>query len=134
MILTKSQIQSVENKLRELVPDLQMIYLFGSGVTKDFTDKSDVDLAVVALDSAWEKNSWTIVGELSNIVNRDVDLVNLRSTDTVHQMEIVGKGQLLFHTNDVDAFENRIYQLYLSLNEDRKEILEGIESDLSVYG
>jgi len=43
---------------------------------------------------------------------------------------------LLFRKNEkiVVDFENRVYQLYLTLNEDRREILEDISKSGKIYG
>ncbi|NQZ78417.1 MAG: hypothetical protein HRT61_20255 [Ekhidna sp.] len=88
-------------------------------------------------DKSHEKEAvWLVASKIADLVKRDVDLIDLKEANTVQQMEIVGRGIRLFCEEDYDmgAIEDKIYQLYITLNEDRKVILDGIKADLSVYG
>lgn len=136
MILNKVQVETITNILKENVPLLQAVYLFGSGVSDFFNDESDVDIAFVSNETYSKEEVWSVANKIANVVKRDVDLVDLMDANTVYQMEIVGKGVLLFHEKEFDfgAVEDKIYQLYITLNEDREVILEGIKRDQSVYG
>jgi predicted nucleotidyltransferase len=50
------------------------IYLFGSLVHGDFSDKSDIDLAVKGLE---KRHYFKILGKLIMALDRSVDLINL---------------------------------------------------------
>lgn len=136
MILNKGQVETIITILKENVSFLQATYLFGSGVREDFNDESDVDIAFISDKIYPKEDIWTVASKIADVVKRDVDLVDLMDANTVHQMEIVGNGVLLFHesTFDYGEMEDKIYQLYITLNEDRKVILDGIKEDQSVYG
>lgn len=67
------------------------IYLFGSLVNGDFTEKSDVDLAVKGLK---KRNFFKILGKLIMALDHSVDLVNLEKKDRFSSM-LKKKGELL---------------------------------------
>lgn len=136
MIIDESQIKRVVELLTAKLNGVLSIYLFGSGVTNEFNRLSDVDLAVLCKDKIPTDLIWEIRSELENIVLRDVDLVDLRSTSLLHQMQVIYKGEKLYNkeAKATDLFEQHATELYLTLNEDRKIIMDGIKQDLSVYG
>jgi len=62
---------------------------------------------------------------LEQLLEREVDLINLRLVSTVFQNEILDSGRLII-VNDAEAvreFEMRIFSFYQKLSEERKEIL-----------
>jgi predicted nucleotidyltransferase len=67
------------------------IYLFGSLVNGDFTEKSDVDLAVKGIK---KRNFFKILGKLIMALDHSVDLVNLEKRDRFSAM-LKKKGELL---------------------------------------
>ncbi len=70
------------------------------------------------------------------ILNRYVDLVDLRAASTVMQMQVLLTEECLF-CGDVqarDLFEMIVYASYARLNEERAGILEDIRTRGSVYG
>lgn len=116
--------------------DIHSIYLFGSGVTDQFNQGSDVDLAVLCANDVPNLHLWDIKSHLEEILLREVDLVDLRNTTLLHQMQIIYKGMKIYaaETRATNLFEQHTTELYMTLNEDRKIIMEGIKQDLSVYG
>lgn len=127
----------IVNFLCEEVEGLAAVYLFGSSITSHYSDESDVDIAFLSQEENFKPTKrWSLIGDLSILLGRDVDLVDLRQANTVHQVQIVSNGELIFSadTFNKDRFENRIFQLYLTLNDDRIEVLKGIEDDSQVYG
>jgi uncharacterized protein len=113
-------------------PDIQAIYLFGTYETEYERIESDVDIALL-LPVKTAKSEHTIMlndcrFELATVLNKQVDLVNLRSVTTVFQNEIISTGKIIckIDTNAVDEFEMLTLSFYQKLNEERKEILEDI--------
>lgn len=74
--------------------------------------------------------------ELADIFNRDVDLVNLSLASTVFKAQVVGKGKVIFCSDDTKRmyFELRSFKEYALLNEERAKILERIRKSGTVYG
>jgi hypothetical protein len=64
-----------------------------------------------------------------------VDLVNLESINTVMQVQITyyGRRILTFDENACEWFESRVFWNYITLNEDRKYILEDIERRGTIF-
>lgn len=79
---------------------------------------------------------WKLIQQLAVLLNRDVDLIDLSSASTVMQFQVVSTGERVF-THDlvsIEWWELKIYQLYLTLNDDRKPILEAIQQTGRIYG
>ena len=122
--------------LHTALPSLRAVYLFGSVVTEHFTEDSDIDIAVLTSEPMDALLRWKLIQRLAIALNRDVDLVNLSTASTVMQFQVVSTGERIF-TADATAmewWELKVYQLYLTLNDDRKPILEAIQQTGRIYG
>jgi uncharacterized protein len=115
--------------------DTQAIYLFGSWGTENERPVSDVDIAVLLPPKRAKEVGSLLFSPLQQamqaVVNRDVDLINLRLAPTVLQKEIVMNGRRIYQTigTTADEFEMLVLSLYQKLNEERAEILaEGLRS------
>jgi len=128
MIRQKQIIQTVLKHY----PEVQAIYLFGTYGTDDQWTDSDVDIALL-LKHQQAKTVGTLVMsdlrfELERLLEKDVDLINLRRVPTVLQKEIVAADRRI-HTADeyaADEFEMLTISYYQKLNEERSEILKEI--------
>ncbi|MGB3779785.1 MAG: nucleotidyltransferase domain-containing protein [Tunicatimonas sp.] len=126
----------IVRRLHTALPSLRAVYLFGSVVTEHFTEDSDIDVAVLTSEPMDALLRWKLIQQLAIALNRDVDLVDLSTASTVMQFQVVSTGERIF-TTDVSAmewWELKIYQLYLTLNDDRKPILEAIQQTGRIYG
>ena len=122
--------------LHTTLPSLRAVYLFGSVVTEHFTEDSDIDIAVLTSEPMDALLRWELIQQLAIALNRDVDLVDLSTASTVMQFQVVSTGERIF-TADATAmewWELKVYQLYLTLNDDRKPILEAIQQTGRIYG
>lgn len=116
-------------------PATQAIYLFGSYATENERPDSDVDIALLlAPDTAKREGNLVLHPlrpRLETLLNKDVDLINLRQVSTVFQKEIIGADRRVY-TGDAyaaDEFEMLVLSFYQKLNEERAEILvEGLRS------
>ena len=121
--------EQIVSILKRYFPELQAVYLFGSHGTEYEYPGSDVDIAVL-LPSAVAAQTTAdslldCTTELSSVLGKDVDLVNLRHANTVFQHEIIFNSTLI-HVADqyaVDVFEMITMSLYQKLNEERAAIL-----------
>ncbi len=115
--------------------DTQAIYLFGSWGTECEWQQSDVDIAVLLPAPQAKKAGSLALSDLylalQTVLNRKVDLVNLRQAPTVLQKEVVVAGRRIYCVPGivVDEFELLVFALYQKLNEERAGILaEGLSS------
>ncbi|WP_022947963.1 type VII toxin-antitoxin system MntA family adenylyltransferase antitoxin [Methylohalobius crimeensis] len=116
-------------------PATQAIYLFGSWGTENEWPDSDVDIAVLLPPETAQKAGSLTLSELryalERLLDRNVDLINLRRVSTVFQKEIVMADRRIFCGNRyaADEFEMLVLSLYQKLNQERAEVLaDGLRS------
>lgn len=112
-------------------PDTEAVYRFGSWGTKHQRADSDLDIAVLlphetAVDR--DPEQWlALVCDLADEADTDrVDLVNLRTANTILQFEILRSGGAVY-VGDEDArrtYEVLVLSKYHDLNVWRKPIVE----------
>ena len=113
-------------------PDAEAIYLFGSYLTPDQQQDSDVDIAVLFPYEKAKVLKNIAMSDcrdaLENVLKKTVDLINLRTVNTVFQNEIIQQGRIIYQQNErsVDEFEMQVMSFYQKLNEERAGILEDI--------
>ena len=136
MELGSSHIEEVIQVLMQRVDRLVAVYLFGSIVTDTFHESSDVDIAFLGDHGLSGNEVWDLGQNLTNVLNRNVGLVDLKNANTVMQMEVIGKGKSVYSCSEREqgSFEDHVFQMYLTLNDDRREIIQGVYDDGSVYG
>jgi predicted nucleotidyltransferase len=121
---------AIVNTVCAAFPETQAVYLFGSFVTGDIWPSSDVDIALLLppeqAKAAGELQLSDLRGGLERLLQRDVDLINLRRVTTVLQKEIAINGERLACADRyaADEFEMHVLSLYVKLNEERAGVLE----------
>ena len=85
-------------RLKELVPELKLAYIFGSQANRMAMPESDVDLAVLSRLPIPSIQRFDIAQALSKRFNLNVDLVDLREAGAVLKTEIIMRGRLLVGT------------------------------------
>ena len=122
-------------QLHEAVPSVQAIYLFGSVLTEHFTKQSDVDVAILGKEPLDPLFRWKLLQQIAIALDRDVDLVDLTTATTVMQFQVVSTGERIFAADAraMEWWELKVYQLYLTLNDDRKPILDAIKESGRIY-
>jgi uncharacterized protein len=128
--------QHIVKLVKQALPDVLSIYLFGSATTKFARTESDVDLAVLSQHKMAPLETWELSQKIAYVIRMDVDLIDLLQASTVLRMQIVGTGKRIYCKDKLacDVFETMVYSSYAFLNEERKEILEDIKQRGSVYG
>jgi predicted nucleotidyltransferase len=128
--------QVVIKRLRQTLPDLQAVYLFGSRVQEAATNRSDWDFAFLSRSGLFSLALWDLKTDLEAVLNVDIDLIDLYKANTVLQMQVLEKGHLLWQADPtkVAEFEYLTMSFYQKLNDERKLILADIQTRGSVYG
>jgi predicted nucleotidyltransferase len=122
--------------VREALPGVRRVYLFGSRAVGEEWPDSDLDLAVVLDGPADRVSLWMAGEDIASRLDVDVDLIDLLTADTVLKHQIVTKGRRLFAADPMDAERYEIFILndMMNLNEIRAPLIADIKRRGSVYG
>jgi predicted nucleotidyltransferase len=108
-------------------PEVQAVYLFGSHGTEDERPDSDIDMALLLpFGHSGSLAASELSGALAECLGKNVDLINLRSVNTVFQKEIVMADRRVYCVDQfaADEFEMMVVSNYQKLNEERRGIIE----------
>ncbi len=125
--LTSEQKNRIADHLADRLQAYAVI-LFGSAAKERMHSGSDVDIAFMSDRSFPAYDVFMVAQELSELLGREVDLVDFRQASTVFKAQIVGYGVVLRDSEPVKrqvAFMRALKE-YAQLNEERKPILEKI--------
>lgn len=122
--------------LRERLGDLKAVYRYGSAGGIHQRADSDLDLAVLAGHRLSFEEQCTLAADLSQLVNLDVDLNDLRSLPVTLRVQIVTAGARIYAADEPEAeeYDSRTLSDYARLNEERRGILEDIRRRGRIYG
>jgi predicted nucleotidyltransferase len=124
--------------LQQRLPTLMVAYAFGSR-TKDAGQhanaESDLDLAVLVEGYADPVLLFELAGELADITQCHVDLLDIRAASTVMQSQILTQGQRLW-AKDVRAglFEAAMLNEKIYFDQSRQRLLHDVMERGSIYG
>ena len=122
--------------VRDELPDVRTVYLFGSRAAGNERPDSDLDIAVVLNGPADPIYLWEAGEGIASRLDVDVDLIDLLAADTVLKYQIVTNGRQLFATDPIDAelYEIFILNDMMALNEARAPLMSDIMREGRVYG
>ena len=121
--------------LQQRFPNGLAFYVFGSQASGQADAQSDVDLAILLPGYADANALWDTAMELAALLNRHVDLLDLRAASTVMQHQVLTTGQRLWG----DALAAGLFECFaltekLHLDEARAGLLRDIAERGRVYG
>lgn len=121
--------------LREALPSLQAVYLFGSQARGEATTISDVDLAVLLPTPLPAHRGWLLSSELADRLETGVDLIDLRQASTILQHQVITEGRRLWSRGlESDEFELMVQSEYWDLCIQREPLIADIKQRGSIYG
>lgn len=122
--------------IREAVPAVAAVYLFGSAASGVEASGSDVDLAFLSARPLAGEVRWELQERIAAAYGRDVDLVDLRAASTVMRKEVVATGRVLLDADPTARalFEAVAFGAYARLNEERRGILEDVRKRGTIHG
>jgi len=129
-MISKSIQQIIIKQLDNEIKDIELIILFGSATNDDYIQyKSDNDIAFLSSSTVSNLQRWDAKEKLASLLNSDIDLVDLRSSDDVFGFEITSKGKNLFikPPSKIEQFLDSVYINYIQLNEYRAEVMEAFQ-------
>jgi predicted nucleotidyltransferase len=131
--------EAIIASLRQALPSLLAIYLFGSQAPGEAGPASDIDLAVLIEGKLAPLQTWELGQSLAARLDGDVDLLDLRGASTVMQYQIITTGIRLWEKDARAAlFESAILSQKTALDTARRftarDLLLDIEREGTVYG
>jgi predicted nucleotidyltransferase len=132
LLKSKEEIFNIISKILKNY-DVKFAYIFGSVLNENFRDESDIDIAV-SYDLP-PKVTLDLYIDLEDL-GRKIDLIDLEKVDTSFAFEIISSGQCIYSINEdlKSEYEMKILSNYLTLQEDRKVVIDAIYERGSVYG
>jgi predicted nucleotidyltransferase len=135
---SNSEKQIIETVLA-FYPDIQAIYIFGTYGTEDEWADSDIDIALLLPHKTAKEAKNLLISDcryqIENIMNKKVDLLNLRLIATVFQKEVIAADRMIFCQDKyaADEFEMLTISYYQKLNEERHDILQSFYETKRAY-
>lgn len=121
MMLNQAKLVGI---LLKNIPNIRLIYLFGSQADGTSTAQSDIDIAVLLDRKIDPVVRYDLEQTLILELGQEVDLVDLLSASTVLQNQVVMRGTLIYGSRSEQAsFEMQVMSMYQHLNEERSEIV-----------
>jgi uncharacterized protein len=116
-------------RIRQVIPDVQAVYLYGSRIRGGMHPASDLDVALLLPKSAIvsQLQLAQLQGDLESLAGFVVEISILSlENQIVHCKEVVAGGRLVYAADRgiVDDFEMRTLSGYARLCEDRAPVLE----------
>lgn len=113
--MIKKQDLKLLAKVFKNYPDIQAVYLFGSVVSGNIHQESDIDLAIIADTKKLRKRKLAILTDLAREGFSNVDLVFIGNEDIVLQYEAIRQNIVVYETPSFDrgSTYSRIVRQYL---------------------
>lgn len=136
------QLPQIQNQLKETLPSVKMLILFGSRARKDSHSHSDWDFAALYDEAKRQQTSFSyfdiydILADIFGISSDKIDLVSLNSCSPLIAHYIARDGQLLYEQNS-GLFEDFKHQAFMNneqLENIRKSLRQNLEHFLEARG
>lgn len=135
MYLKNEDKQLIIDTLKQEIPELQAIYIFGSQSDGSATSKSDIDIAYLSTKTLTNVERWEVSQKLASLLSMDIDLIELSTTNTIFRYQILSTAERIYgHGYEVESFETLAYSFYLRFKEERQPIVDAIMENKSVFG
>lgn len=132
---TVADFRAVRDAALRMLPDAQLLYVFGSHARGVAGASSDLDLAVLAGAAIDPLRLFSARQSLELALGTDVDLVDLAAAGSVLRMEVVRDGVLLYEhgAEQALAFESRVLGEYAELMDATRALRADIHQRGTVY-
>jgi predicted nucleotidyltransferase len=127
--------QLIVTTLKQEIPMLQALYLFGSQKDGSAMKNSDIDIAYLTTKPLNNMGRWELSQKLASFLARDIDLIELAQTNTIFRYQILSTAERIYGGGyEVENFETLAYSFYLRFQEERKPIVDEIMKNKSILG
>ena len=128
--------QAARNAVLARLPDAWAIYVYGSFARGEDWPSSDLDIAILLPPGRQIVDPLQLISDVSQLVHREVDLIDLRSAGDVLRREVLESGRTLFQSDPerVLAWEASALTRYGHYREEVRGILEDFRRTGIGYG
>ncbi len=113
------------SEIQALIPDIKLIYIFGSYAQGTQHQHSDLDIAIFSSKALDNVTRWQIAQSLAARLDVDVDLIDLHKASTVLCQQILTQGKRLWGSQiEDDRFAVKTMSMYQHLQQERAMILK----------
>lgn len=125
----------IVNILKEHLPTLQLVYLFGSQADGTSNEESDVDLAFYYTAKISNQARWEVQELVARKIAMDINLIDLHESNEVLDYEIATKGKCIFDNNGDNeiTFYLKSLGIYFDYQFSMRPLIEDILDRGSVY-
>ena len=132
MNLSSDHINAIVHLIRAEVPEVQVVYVFGSYATGQENEQSDLDIAFLAEADLSGLALYNLRQTLAAKLKKDVDIIQLKDASLVLRNEVVQGGEPIF---TADGFDRPNYEmLTISTFLDFQETTRGLREDIKKRG
>jgi len=120
MKIGKKTLEKIRNYFKTK-PEVVAVYLYGSFAKRQAREESDIDLGVIVEEvkenQPFEIPQVVFAQELSQILDREVEVQNLSSSDLEFVHRVLSEGKMIFCQDDKKriSFETGIINKYFDL-------------------
>ncbi len=131
------QLPQIQNQLKQAIPYIKMLILFGSRARNDSHSHSDWDFAALYDESLKQQTSFNhfeiydILADIFGVPSDKIDLISLNSCPPLIAHYIARDGQLLYEQNP-GLFEDFKHQAFIN-NKELKNIQKSLRQNLEHF-
>lgn len=88
------------------------VILFGSILTDDFEEHSDIDIAILSYKSIDINNILSLEEFLEKKLNREIDIIDLRNRNTEMSIKVTiyDEGEIIYNNDNLELYNNEYKQ------------------------
>lgn len=88
--------------------NITTIILFGSIVTENFTEDSDVDIAILSSRKLSINESLSLEEMIEKKLNREIDIIDLKDVNTELSMKVTifDEGEIIYNSDELEDYKN----------------------------
>jgi uncharacterized protein len=139
-MVSQSEAKTIFDAARDAVlarfPDVWAVYVYGSFARGEDWPSSDLDVAVLLPPGCHVVDPLQLISDISQLVHREVDLIDLRQAGDVLRREVLESGRTLFESDPekVLAWEASALTRYGHYRDEVRGILDDFRRTGIGYG
>lgn len=123
------EFKRISRKIKKvLLPIAEFALIYGSAATERFNEESDIDLAVYFRKIPTMEERIRLTVKLGILMNRDVDLIILNTSDIIITMQALANGNLILNKDPqfFYAFKAQKIGMYIDFKISRQKLEDNL--------